>query len=354
MVTRRDFLATFAAAAAGVALRPSVARAADAPRSRLGLVSLCCSHRRGWLKARNPADDLFAPRRFLDHCLSVGAGGMQLSLGAMPPQSAEALRQKAEQAGVFIEAMIAVPKEDGEIARFDAELETAARVGAAAARTTIIPGRRYEEFATLADYRAAAERGRRALERAAPIAEKHRVPLAVENHKDQCLEERVALLRHIDSEYVGACVDTGNSIALLEDPLETVQGLAPWAHSVHLKDQAVAPCDEGFLLGDIPLGEGYIDLKSIVEVLRAAKPGIHFSLELLTRDPLKVPVLTDRYWGTFPDRPAADLARMLRTVRDHTATNLQTVSGRPAEEQVSLEDSNVAKSLQYARTSLGL
>ncbi len=64
------------------------------------------------------------------------------------------------------------------------------------------------------------------LEQAAPLAEKHRIPLAVENHKDHRDAQRIALFEHISSEFVGACVDTGNSFALLEDPLETVRRFA--------------------------------------------------------------------------------------------------------------------------------
>jgi hypothetical protein len=112
--------------------------------------------------------------------------------------------------------------------------------------------------------------------------------------------------------------------------------------------------DDGFLLGDIPLGQGFIDLKKIVEILKKAKPRVHFSLELITRDPLKVPVLNDAYWRTFPDLPARDLARTLQTVRAGATDNLQYISRLTAEQQVTREDANVRQSLDYARDVLGL
>ena len=89
--------------------------------------------------------------------------------------------------------------------------------------------------------------------------------------------------------------------------METVKALAPWTHAVHIKDQAVRLVPEGFLFGDIPLGQGFIDLKQIVSILRQAQPEVHFTLELLTRDPLLVPCLEPSYWSTFPDLPAEDL-----------------------------------------------
>ncbi len=89
-------------------------------------------------------------------------------------------------------------------------------------------------------------------------------------------------------------------------------------------------------------------------MLRKAQPGIRFSLELLTRDALKVPCLSQQFWKTMPGLPASDLARTLRFVRKRQAKSLQQVSSRSLEEQVTLEDANVASSLQYARDSLGI
>jgi sugar phosphate isomerase/epimerase len=136
----------------------------------------------------------------------------------------------------------------------------------------ILPGRRYDRFKSLNEYRQFAERGRQALKRAAPIVERHSVRLAVENHKDQRLEERLSLLRELKCPFIGACVDTGNSFALLEDPVSVVEALAPYAFSVHLKDQAVQEYDEGFLLADVALGDGFLDLQKMVDVLRSALP----------------------------------------------------------------------------------
>ena len=140
----------------------------------------------------------------------------------------------------------------------------------------------------------------------------------------------------------------------LEDEVETAEALAPWAHSVHLKDQAVQLDDDGFLLGDIPLGQGALRLKQIVDLLRAARPNVNFTLELITRDALKVPCLTEQYWATFPDLPARDLARTLRMVRERATDHLQEVTSLSDEQQVALEDANVRASLDYARDTLNL
>ena len=255
---------------------------------------------------------------------------------------------------MFVEGIAALPRSQADVGRFDAEVRTAKHAGAEVIRVVMIPGRRYERFESADEFRVFAARGLRSLELAEPVAARHRVRLAVENHKDQRTAERLEVLQRISSQYVGACVDTGNSFALLEDPLEVVAAYAPCAFSVHLKDQAVCEYEDGFLFADAPLGEGFLDLGQMVRVLRSANSNIRFSLEVITRDPLEVPCLTEKYWATFPDVPGRDLARTLRIVRAHAAEHLPHVSHLPLQEQVKLEEENVKKCLAYAREHLRL
>ncbi|MDA0587480.1 MAG: TIM barrel protein [Planctomycetota bacterium] len=353
VISRRTALGLIAGSAV-VAAIPGEAAEETRRKTKLGLVLYCSRFRRDLLRKKDPTFDLYAPENFLNHCRDVGAGGMQCSLGVLSDEQAARLKDFASKHSLYIEAIVRPPQNKNDVARFDAELKTAAAVAAKAARTTIIPGRRYEQFQKLEDFKEAVANGQRMLELAAPVAERHRVPLAVENHKDQRDAERVALFEHISSEFIGACVDTGNSFALLEDPIETVKAFAPWAHSVHLKDQALQLYDEGFLLADIPLGRGGLDLKSMVTILKKAKPNIDFSLELITRDPLKVPCLTQEYWTTLSKVPARELARTLQYVRDHSSNNLQFISKMTDAEQVTREDLNVRQSLDYARDELAL
>ena len=227
----------------------------------IGLVIYDCGIRRRWMQQQDNNVELFEPLTFLRHCHSLGAGGMQAALGVLSTERVHPLRAFADEHGLFIDAIVSPPKDTGDLSRFESEIRTAADVGVQAARTTIIPGRRYERFQTLAEFREFEKRGQEMLELAAPIVEKYRVPLAVENHKDQRIDERIALYTHLDSEFIGACVDTGNSFALLDGAYEPIEALAPYAFTVHLKDQALREYEDGFLLADIPLGQGSFDLK---------------------------------------------------------------------------------------------
>ncbi len=355
-VDRRNAIARACSATAAAVLAgrcPAVAEEIPV-RTGLGLVAYARNIRRTWMRRQDPEFDLFEPLNFLRHCQRAGAGGMQTKLGVLDAGAAGQLREFAEQHSLFIDASIGPPRDDSDVERFEAEIRTASEVGVQAARTVIMPGRRYEQFRSLAEFRQFEERGRHMLQRAVPIVEEYRVPLAVENHKDQRIDERVKLFESIDSEFLGACLDTGNSFALLDDPITTVEALAPYAFTVHLKDQAVRPYEEGFLLGEIPLGEGCLDLRRMVQVIREAKPSIHFALELITRDALRVPCLTEKYWTTLPTVSASELARTMQIVRQHSASELQVVSSLSLESRVKLEDANIAASLRFARENLML
>src|SRR5258705_1960493 len=132
---------------------------------------------------------------------------------------------------------------------------------------------------------------------------------------DLLVSEFLDVLRRLSSEWVGVCVDTGNNIALLEDPIEVVEALTPFAFSTHIKDMAVQEMAEGFLLSEVPLGEGFLDLKRMIGIFQKANSAIQFNLEMITRDPLRIPCLTETYWATMEDAPASRLANAITSVK---------------------------------------
>ncbi len=347
---RREVLQGLAATAAAIPWADS-ARAAEPPRTGLGIVTYCLGHHQLAYRRRIPPIDLAQPLEMLEFCHGLGAGGIQVPLGNHDQEYARNLRAKAESFGMYLESMANLPAKEADVERFEAQLRVAVAAGIGTLRTVLLPGRRYEYFKSLDHFRELDQQARQTLERAAPVAEKYRVRLAVENHKTHLAADQADLLRRLGSPYVGSCVDTGNNVALLEDPLEVVRALAPSAFTVHLKDQAVCEYDDGFLLGDIPLGRGALDLKRMIEILRQAQPKLRFGLELITREPLKVPCLTEKYWRTFPGRPAAQLAQALRLVRAH---NDESLTAADSLSPVAREAVNIVDSLTYAREQLGL
>jgi sugar phosphate isomerase/epimerase len=291
---------------------------------------------------------------FLDHCASIGAAGVQTNLGNRPADAA-ALRDKAAKHGMYLEGIVGLPRDGNDVARFATQLQTAKEAGATLVRTVCLSGRRYETFNTLEQYRDFARRSLESLKLAEPIAAKQDIQLAVENHKDWRTDELLDILRRLSSRHVGVTLDTGNSIALLEDPMEVIKAYAPFTFTTHFKDMGVAEYEDGFLLSEVPLGEGILDLKEAVALIRRARPDVRFNLEMMTRDPLRVPCLTRKYWATFESLPGRYLAETLAMVRAKKFPRpLPTVRQLERGEQMRVEEENVRKCLRYARESLNL
>ncbi|MGA2589233.1 MAG: sugar phosphate isomerase/epimerase family protein [Bryobacteraceae bacterium] len=342
-MNRRTFLNRGALLGTAAMAAAAPARAAP-PHSKMGIAAT------SYLSFAKPIDTL----EFLEHANVLGAGGIQMHLAYHEAGYAHKLRARAEQLGMYFEAMASLPEKD-DSAAFEQTAVAAKEAGARAIRVNCLPGRRYENFTHLADWQRAVARSRAALDVALRIVERLQVPLAIENHKDFTAGEMAALMKEKSSRWLGVCLDTGNNIALLDDPIEAVEALAPYALATHVKDMGVEAYPDGFLLSEMPLGEGMLDMRRIVDTIHKARPETRFTLEMITRDPLKVPCLTDKYWATFPERRERYLARALRMVREQQGRQpLPVVSGLPREAQLRLEEDNVKQSLSYARGRLGL
>src|SRR5437016_1068350 len=352
-MTRRQMVGRLAASLPFLCTVPPLFGAKNAGRKRLGICSY--SYNLHWRAARegHPKARFKDPLEFLEHCRQLGAGGVQIAIGSRDSAYTARLRAKAEASGMYLEGELSLPKENSDVDRFAAEIRVAREAGAHVVRTAMLGGRRYETFDTAEAFRRFTETSWQSLTLAEPLLKKHRLRLAVENHKDRRARELVDLLKRISSEYVGVCLDTGNNIALLEDPMFVVEALAPFAFSTHLKDMAVQEYTDGFLLSEVPLGEGFLDLKKMIAILQKANPEIQFNLEMITRDPLKIPCLTPKYWATMEETTATQVAAALNMVRRNVAKKpLPQTSGLTLEEQLLLEERNVAASLAYARERL--
>jgi hypothetical protein len=222
-------------------------------------------------------------------------------------------------------------------------------------RSVCLSGRRYETFNTLAEWKTFVAESHARLARAIRIVEKVRIPMGLENHKDWTAEEMVPLLKQYSSEYLGTCIDWGNNMSLCDDPVELIEALAPWSLNSHIKDMAVEEYADGFYLSEVALGQGLLPLKRLTASLLKAQPRTKFSLDMLTRNPLVIPCLTEKYWATFPQRNGVYLARMLRLVRANKPPQpLVRLEGMDQEARVRLEQDNVRLSVDYARDQLGL
>jgi 3-oxoisoapionate decarboxylase len=354
MMTRRQMLRSITASTALLGATPLLLSAPESAK-RLGIgMHSYGSH---WKAAKdNSSNAKFSDAlEFLKYAKQIGAGGVQVTIGNKDFAYARKLRAEAESSGMYFEAQMTLPKQKAELAQFETDVRLAKETGAQVVRTALLSGRRYETFESAEAFQKFREQSWQSLTLAEPVLKRHRLRLAVENHKDWLVAEFIELLRKLDSEWVGVCVDMGNNIALLEEPMHVVEALAPFAFSSHVKDMAVQEYADGFLLSEVPLGEGFLELERMIAVLLKANAKIQFNLEMITRDPLKIPCLTEGYWTTMRAAPAHRLASALTLVRKHASkTTLPHTSGLTAEAQLAAEDKNVRKSIAFARIRLGL
>lgn len=323
-------------------------------KSKLGIADYSYNLRLTAERSGRMKGQLEDPLNFLEHCRQAGAGGIQIDIGVRDQPYIARLRKTAEAYGMFVEGSARLPANQSDVERYEAAVRAAVQAGAKVIRVAI-GGRRYEQFDKAEQFKTFKERSWKSVQLAEPVAAKNNIYLSIENHKDWRVSEMLDMLNRISSEYVGVCVDTGNSFALLEDPMAVVEAYAPYAFAVHLKDMAVAEYEDGFLLADVPLGQGILNLSRMVQILRKGRPEINFCLEMATRDPLKVPCLTEKYWATFKDVSGCDLAQTLRCVRANAKpSHLPIVSHLPLDEQIRLEEENIKKCLDYAGKYLNL
>jgi len=348
-MNRRHFIATAALASPALALAQAPARA------RLGIDINSYGTRFGGRAKSDKFPAFNSALDVLDHCRELGAGGLQIGVRGWQADFAGKVRAKREAHGLYIEGQIGLPKTDADTARFESELRAAKEAGAAVCRTVCLGGRRYETFDSAQAWDEFCKQSWTSLTLAEPVVRRVGIKLAVENHKDWRVPEMLDLLKRLGSERVGVNLDFGNSVSLLENPDETIAALAPLAFTTHVKDMGVKEYEQGFLLSEVPLGQGITDMPRAIELCRRANPTIHFNLEMITRDPLKVPCLGAKYWATLGSTPARDLANTLALVKANPPKSpLPQMTGRSDEEKLAFEEENVRKSFAFARERLGL
>jgi 3-oxoisoapionate decarboxylase len=353
MAGAAPFLSTLKSSAeAPVTLQATQASAASKSYPRMGGTAIT------FMVRSTAARGSSTPFDMLEHCHSIGLGGVQMNPPSMDPEAIKIFRRQLENYSMHLICDPQLPMQTSDVAAFDAQLKAYKEAGASAFHAALT-GRRYEDFDRLEPFKQMFERCQKQVELAEPVLRKYKIKLGIENHKGWRSTEQVAWLKRLGSEWVGACLDFGNNLSLCEDPMDTARALAPYTCFAHIKDNAVQEYEDGFLLSEVPLGEGIMDLKQMVQMLRAINPNMIINLEMITRDPLKIPVFTTKYWATFDDSysplPGRDLAKVLALVKlNPPKAPLPRTSGLSQEQQIKLEDEYDLKCIAYARQNLDL
>ena len=97
------------------------------------------------------------------------------------------------------------------------------------------------------------------------------VVLGLENYEAHSCFALAALVRGLDSRWVGICLDTVNSFGALEPAEGVVQTLAPLTVNLHVKDFVIerVPYKMGFVVRGTPAGSGRLDIPWLLKQMPA-------------------------------------------------------------------------------------
>lgn len=299
------------------------------------------------------------PFDIIEYCHSIGLAGVQTNPPSNDPAEIKKFRARLEAYNMHLISDLRFPRQGGDdLSAVEAQIKACKDAGAVMFHAAMT-GRRYEDFDALEPWKAMYENCQKQVAAVEPLLKKYQMKLAIENHKGWRAAEQAAWLKRLGSPWVGVCLDFGNNMSLCEDPMDTLRTLAPYVFFAHIKDMAVEEYEDGFLLSEVPMGEGMLDLKQMVQILRQKDPNMIFDLEMITRDPLKIPIYTQKYWATFDDAvsplPGRDVAKMVALVKKNRPKKpLPKITGLSPEAAAKLEEDYNKQCIAYGRANLAL
>lgn len=186
--------------------------------------------------------------------------------------------------------------------------------------------------------------------------------IAIENHGDLQAWELLQLIESAGKDWVGVCLDSGNAVAAIEDPLLTLESLAPYVLTTHIRDSVIFEDPTGAAMQWVALGDGAIDFRTFFARFRELCPSVPVHLEILTGSPVRVhSYLNPDFWKAYPQARASEFARFVALAKKgRPFTGTMMIAGRgqrsSAYEEAMREQQrlDLERSLTYAKDVLGL
>jgi sugar phosphate isomerase/epimerase len=191
------------------------------------------------------------------------------------------------------------------------------------------------------------------------------VKIALENHAgDMQAREVLTIIQESGPDFVGACLDTGNPMWVMENPLVTMEVLGPHVLTTHVRDSAVFEHPQGAAAQWVAMGDGNVDLAALVAMQQKLCPQAAMHLEIITgRPPQVLPYFDPSFWKWFQKTPASEFVRFVDLAKHgHPFMGVMVVEDasdakKLPEFQAALKEQqrvDLERSLNFAKQSLGV
>ena len=183
------------------------------------------------------------------------------------------------------------------------------------------------------------------------------IKIAVENHGgDMQAREVVTLIEEAGGrDYMATNLDAGNATWTLEDPLESLEIMGPYAATTSLRDSAAWPSEEGVTVQWTAMGDGTVDWVRYFKRFKELCPNVPVHIETISGFNREIPYFDESFWNAYPDMKASTLARYLAWANQGTARGAWKapagVERKRAEQDY--QKTEIEQSLRYCK-SIGL
>jgi len=287
-----------------------------------------------------------------------GLKGAQVGLGEMPKLESsefESFRKTIADGGLFWEVSAgSVQREDG-VRR---ALEYNAALGTKVVRAFMEGFGIQFKGVSLDDYVSEAITH---IKNLLPEFERRGLYLCLENHGGLRMKHIRRVLQTFPSKHLGLNLDTGNPVLTFEDPVTVIKELAPRTYTCHLKDWNLIRCKDGLIVRGCALGEGVVDLKAALDILRTRAPfpdELHLNIEA-PQEYIPLKIFAPDFWRHQSDVTAAELANILRLTEQRNMPTdadyrIASMRGEPESVILAEEEAAIARSVAYCRDVLRL
>ncbi len=178
------------------------------------------------------------------------------------------------------------------------------------------------------------------------------VRIAIENHAgDMQARELKTLVEAAGRDFVGVCLDSGNPVWTIEDPHLTLDTLAPYVLTSHMRDSALWNTPQGAAVRWTRMGEGNMGMDRYLRTYLEKCPGRAVSLEVIvTPQPRMVNYRDPQFWEIYPTTPAWEFARFV-TLCDK-GTPVVAPAPDPADSPAARQLKDVEASLRWTQEFL--